>query len=67
MNSTSEMCAMNLCLLCLDKMKCVYFTHVFCVWIKGDVCCVHASPLSQLKNTLALNPHLLYLDKWAKF
>jgi hypothetical protein len=34
---------------------------------KGDTCCARASPMSQLKQMLAVTLHLLYLDERAKF
>jgi hypothetical protein len=39
---------MNLCLLCLDEMRRIYFTCVSCLSTKGDACCVRVSPLSRL-------------------
>jgi hypothetical protein len=67
MNSTQETRDVNLRLLYLDEMKRVYFTHVSCLSTKGDACCVRAPPVSQLKETLAVNPCLLCLDEKAKF
>jgi hypothetical protein len=57
----------NHCLLCLDEMRCAYFRRVSCLLTKGDACCVPVSPLSQLKETLVVNPRLLCLDERANF
>jgi hypothetical protein len=67
MNSTLETYPVSMRLLNLNERRRLLCTRVSYLSTKGDMCCVRASPLSQLKETIALNPRLLYHDEQAKF